>query len=91
MSNDPDKRDSATSSNIQPGDYALIITSDNEIEFLMPQMNENETSRPVPKLAIALAAIANLMGDDRWVDQVIHSFFGKTKGKHSRTKRKNVK
>jgi hypothetical protein len=91
MAEESDKKSSATSSNIQPGDYALIITPDNEIEFLMPHVNENEINRPVPKLAIALAAIANLMGDDRWVDQVIHSIFGTTKGKSSRSKRKNIK
>lgn len=91
MTNDSEKKSSNSSSNIKPEDYALIITPDNEIEFLMPYVNENEINRPVPKLAIALAAIANLMGDDRWVDQVIHSFFGTTKGKSSRSKRKNIK
>ncbi len=65
-------------SNIQPGDYALIVTSDNEIEFLMPDLDEIENKCPVPKLAIALIAVANYMSDELWVNETIQGFFEET-------------
>lgn len=62
-------------SHIKKGDYALIVTEDNDIEFLMPMANEVTPTKPVPKLAIALIAIANKLSDKPWVDRVISDFF----------------
>ena len=33
---------------LKAGDYALIVTPDNDIEFLMPLQNEIETGAAVP-------------------------------------------
>ena len=60
---------------IKSGDYALIITEDNDIEFLMPAEQEIASNKPVPKLAIALIAIANKLSDPSWVEMVISDFF----------------
>lgn len=76
MTHKINQKNISADSSIQPGDYALIITPDNEIEFLMPNLDEVEDNRPVPKLAIALIAVANLMGNELWVHQTIDSFFG---------------
>lgn len=60
---------------IKAGDYALIITEDNDIEFLMPSDQHIASEKPVPKLAIALIAIANKLSDPSWVEMVISDFF----------------
>lgn len=60
---------------LKSGDYALIITPDNDIEFLMPQQNEIEIGAPVPKHAYALIAFANRISDEAWTTQFIEEFF----------------
>lgn len=60
---------------LKSGDYALIITPDNDIEFLMPLQNEMETGEPVPKHAYALIAFANRISDEAWTTQFVEEFF----------------
>lgn len=60
---------------LKTGDYALIITQDNDIEFLMPLQNEVETGAPVPTHAYALIAFANRISDEAWTTQFVEEFF----------------
>ena len=48
---------------IKAGDYALIVTPENDIEFLMPLKNEADIKKSVPKNAFALIALANKLSD----------------------------
>jgi hypothetical protein len=86
MTRRKEKKPIGGSSGIGPGDYAIIITPDNEIEFLMPNLDEVEDSKPIPKLAIALIAVANLMENDLWVKQTIDKFFGSSDDEIDRVK-----
>ena len=52
-------------------DYALIVTGKGDLQFLMPRADEADLDRPVSRLAMALAAVANRFLDDDWVDALI--------------------
>jgi hypothetical protein len=60
---------------IKAGDYALIVTPENDIEFLMPLKNEIEINESVPKNAFALIALANKLSDQEWSDNFVNDFF----------------
>jgi hypothetical protein len=60
---------------IKAGDYALIVTPENDIEFLMPLKNEIEIKTSVPKNAFALIALANKLSDQEWSDNFVNDFF----------------
>lgn len=60
---------------IKAGDYALIVTPENDIEFLMPLKNEVEINESVPKNAFALIALANKLSDQEWSDNFVNDFF----------------
>ena len=60
---------------IKAGDYALIVTPENDIEFLMPLKNKIEINESVPKNAFALIALANKLSDQEWSDNFVNDFF----------------
>jgi hypothetical protein len=60
---------------IKAGDYALIVTPENDIEFLMPLKNEIEINASVPKNAFALIALSNKISDQEWSDNFVNDFF----------------
>ena len=72
---------------LKSGDYALIITPDNDIEFLMPLQNEIETGAAVPKHAYALIAFANRLSDEVWATQFVEEFFSQYNCNQKKTKK----
>lgn len=60
---------------IKAGDYALIVTPENDIEFLMPLKSEIDIKKSVPKNAFALIALANKLSDQEWSDNFVNDFF----------------
>ena len=66
---------------LKAGDYALIVTQDNDVEFLMPLKNEEDATKPVPKHAFALIAFANRLEDDIWVSNFVEDFFSEYESK----------
>lgn len=71
---------------IKAGDYALIVTPENDIEFLMPLKNEIDIKKSVPKNAFALVAFANKLSDEEWSDNFVNDFFAKYEGKKKNKK-----
>lgn len=72
---------------LKAGDYALIITPDNDIEFLMPLQSEVKTEATVPKHAYALIAFANRLNDEAWATQFVEEFFSEYNYKQKKTKK----
>ncbi len=57
------------------GDYALVVTSDNEVRLVTPRLDDDNDS-PVPSLALLLIAVANKLQDSAWVEEIIADYFG---------------
>ena len=60
---------------LNTGDYALIVTSENDVEFLMPLQDEIDIKQSVPKNAFALIALANKLSDEEWSANFVNDFF----------------
>ena len=53
------------------GDCALVVTAAGELQFMMPHFEEDELDLPISRLAMALAAVANKLLDDEWVNALM--------------------
>jgi hypothetical protein len=71
---------------LNAGDYALIVTPENDIEFLMPLKNEADIKKSVPKNAFALIALANKLSDEEWSSNFVNEFFSEYQNKEKKKK-----
>jgi hypothetical protein len=71
---------------LNAGDYALIVTPENDIEFLMPLKNEADIKKSVPKNAFALIALANKLSDEEWSSNFVNEFFSEYQIKEKKKK-----
>jgi hypothetical protein len=71
---------------LNAGDYALIVTPENDIEFLMPLKNEADIKKSVPKNAFALIALANKLSDEEWSSNFVNEFFSEYQNKENKKK-----
>ena len=69
---------------LNKGDYALVITSDNKIELVIPTPDDSNEDEPAPDRALMLIAIAEKLHDQEWVDRLMSEYWAELEAKNPR-------
>lgn len=69
------KLDRHTSITIKPGDYALIVTRNEDIRLVTPGFDYSDLDAFLPRLVLGLIVVANKMLEDEWIDGIIDDYF----------------